>query len=142
MIDFNQVPKVAIGFMNDDHSLFTDLVNQLEALLTEDGSEVDSITFLMEELLDHCREHFGREEQQMSLFHFPPYPVHKGEHERVVAELELVINQWRTSQDRDTLRRYVEALPQWFINHAATMDTVTASYIVRMGGPVEPGVPS
>lgn len=135
MIDFDAVPKVAINFINEDHKHFTDLTNQLEARLADADSEPQAITEQLAQLLAHCREHFGREEQQMRQFQFPPYPVHKGEHERVLEEMESVSTQWRQSQDRATLRQYVEALPDWFIGHAATMDTVTASYIVRMGGP-------
>jgi hemerythrin len=135
MIDFDVVPKVVIDFINEDHKHFTDLTNQLEALLADAGSEPQVITAQLAQLLEHCREHFGREEQQMQLFVFPPYPVHKGEHERVLAEMESVVSQWLQSQDRAALMQYVEALPHWFIGHAATMDTVTASYIVRMGGP-------
>jgi len=135
MIDFDVVPKVVIDFMNEDHRHFTDLANQLEALLADISSKPESITAQLEQLLDHCREHFGREEQQMEQFNFPPYPVHKGEHERVLAQMESVASQWHASQDRAALMEYVAALPHWFIGHAATMDAVTASYVVRMGGP-------
>ena len=135
MIDFDVVPKVALDFINEDHRHFTDLTNQLEALLADSNSTAEAITAQLAQLLDHCREHFGREERQMEQFHFPPYPVHKGEHERVLAQMAAVVSQWQAAQDRGALKEYVEALPHWFIGHAATMDSVTASYVVRMGGP-------
>lgn len=135
MIDFSLVPRVAVDFMNEDHRHFTDITNRLEALLDDEDSAAEAITAQLEQLLEHCREHFGREEKQMLLYVFPPYLVHKGEHERVLAELESVVARWRQSQERDPVIRYVGLLPEWFAGHIATMDTVTANYIVRMGGP-------
>lgn len=137
MIDFTHIPHMALDFMNEDHCHFVELANQLEGLLTDSGSEPLDITSVLEQLLGHCREHFGREERQMLLYVFPPYLVHKGEHERVLAGLELAIAQWRQSLERSPLLEYVAALPEWFVHHVATMDTVTANYIVKMGGPAE-----
>lgn len=135
MLDFNLVPQVAVDFMNEDHRHFTALLNRLEALLDDAGSDNGAVTAVLSEIVAHCREHFGREERQMEQYRFPPYPVHKGEHERVLAQLDGLQRQWQTTEARAPLAAAVTQITEWFINHAATMDTVTASYIVRMGGP-------
>ena len=142
MIDFNDVPKVALDFMNNDHEEATNLVNQIQALIdqaqsNEIGSEekTEEITAAFKALLEHNREHFAREEAKMREFNFPPYPVHKGEHERVLAEMESVLAAWQANQDLNQLKQYIDGeLLSWFINHIQTMDTMTAVYISRSGG--------
>lgn len=135
MIDFNHVPKVALDFMNHDHEEATELVNRLETLInqTEAGTNHnEAISAALAALYQHNSEHFGREEQQMRQVNFPPYPVHKGEHERVLAEMVFEIDAWNQLHDLARLKTYItEVLPAWFINHIATMDTMTAIFIAQ-----------
>ncbi len=137
MIDFERdVPKVDLDFMNHDHREATGIVNDLLEKLDSDPRDDEAIAATLEKLLTHNREHFAREEAQMEQFHFPPYPVHKGEHERVLAELEAELAAWRENGDIDRLKHYAQVtLANWFINHIATMDTITARYIAGAGGP-------
>ena len=139
MINFENVPKVALQFMNDDHEEATKITNALMTLVgAADNGEPnpEGISYTLEELLTHCREHFGREQVQMEQFAFPPYPVHKAEHDRVLEEMEAELNAWRETEDLERLKVYVfNTLPEWFIGHIETMDTVTAMFIERSGGP-------
>lgn len=138
MIDFEQVPKVALDFMNQDHEEATRLTNQLESLVTADSVDNRTVAKALDALLDHCQLHFAREEVQMQQAQFPPYPVHKGEHERVLAEMHGELAAWLEAADLERLKHYLfETLPRWFVDHIATMDTVTAQYIARQGGPFE-----
>lgn len=139
MIDFEQVPKVALDFMNNDHEEATKLTNALLTLVgAADNGENNpqGISDTLQELLDHCKEHFAREEAQMQQVDFPPYPVHQGEHQRVLDLMEEQLKNWQKNEDLDQLKQYVEHdLPEWFIGHIETMDSVTAMFIARMGGP-------
>lgn len=139
MIDFNDVPKVALDFMNDDHEEATKITNTLQALLgAADNGEVNpqGISHTLHELLEHSRAHFSREEAQMQQIDFPPYPVHQGEHQRVLEEMEQELSAWQESEDIKRLAQYVNhVLPEWFICHIETMDAITASFIKRAGGP-------
>ena len=136
MIDFERVPKVALEFMNRDHEEATRLTNQLEALVRAEPVDSQAVAQALNALLDHCQAHFGREEAQMQAVGFPPYPVHKGEHERVLAEMHGELVAWLEADDLARLKHYLLAtLPRWFVDHIATMDTVTASFIQRMAGP-------
>ena len=139
MIDFNQVPKVALDFMNDDHEEATKITNALQTLVgaADNGeSNPQGITDTLQELLTHCQEHFAREEAQMQKVDFPPYPVHQGEHQRVLDEMEAQLQAWQQDEDLSRLKQYVEQdLPEWFVGHIECMDTVTAMFISQSGGP-------
>ena len=131
MIDFeNDVPKVALDFMNTDHEHATEITNQLLFALKQTPPDTSAITTELQALLTHCVEHFDREETLMQQYDFPPYPVHKGEHDRVLAEMESQLNSWTTSRDVAALTHYCEqVLIEWFLGHISCMDTVTARYI-------------
>lgn len=135
MIDFaNDIPRVELDFMNADHEHMVAQLNALLDLLHSAASE-DTVTPLLLELMLHCDEHFARENRQMEQHGFPPYSCHKGEHDRVLAELAEVIQQWRQQPDSERLRGYVlDTLLPWFKQHVATMDSMTAMYIQRVAG--------
>ncbi len=128
LIDPAIVTDVALDYMNDDHMAFTAALNALvEYIRAKDRA---AVTRLLDDILLETREHFAREERDMRLAQFPPYPVHKAEHDRLVAELEDVVQHWIASQDMAWLSGYIaERLAPWFLQHVATMDKVTARYV-------------
>ncbi|WP_286238298.1 bacteriohemerythrin [Neptuniibacter halophilus] len=128
MIEPQTVPRVKVDFMNDDHHEAVDLLNQIEAALSD--ADQEKISHTLDKFLQHNQDHFAREEEQMRAVGFPPYACHKGEHERVIEELSGVILRWHELADAEALQHYLQdTLVPWFINHVSTMDSVTAHYI-------------
>jgi len=124
-----EYPQVALDFMNRDHAEFVSLRNSLIAFLggNSPDAEVDA---LLTELLAHTKHHFAEEERQMQATHFPPYRMHKMEHDRVIADMELHGTNWMTGRDRNELKDWLENdVATWFVNHVSTMDMVTAHFI-------------
>ncbi|WP_028468821.1 bacteriohemerythrin [Neptunomonas japonica] len=136
LLDLSAVPHVALNFMNDDHATATEIANQLHAeIALAKNTETDNtskITELLAELYQHNVEHFAREELQMVDAAFPPYDCHKGEHERVLTQMQAVLNTWQKEYDLSQLEHYLrDVMVPWFIQHINTMDTVTAMFISR-----------
>jgi len=127
------VPDLPIAFMNADHLLEAELVNAVEDALLAHGRGIEEVDLVMERLsllAVHTREHFLREESMMREAGFPAYPVHKGEHDRVLAEMNTEARVFRSSGDGARLARYLEVtLPSWFRNHLRTMDVATARFV-------------
>lgn len=126
MIDY---PQVALEFMNRDHAEFVALRDDLLGLLAQQAaaSEVDA---QLERLLQHTSQHFAEEQRLMQEARFPPYTMHKMEHDRVLEDMQARIAQWQQQRDASALKNYLEnALANWFVNHVSTMDFVTARYI-------------
>lgn len=124
-----EYPQVALDFMNRDHAEFVSLRNSLIALL--EGAVPDAeVDVLLTELLVHTKHHFAEEERQMQATHFPPYRMHKMEHDRVIADMELHGANWMAGRDRNELKDWLESdVATWFVNHVSTMDMVTAHFI-------------
>lgn len=137
MLDKDKIPQVALEEMNAVHreevDLLIELLNRLDAVA--DGElPPEALDAPLESLLAHMREHFAGEEERMVEAAFPPYPVHKAEHDRVLAEANAIYDAWLTDRDERALSTYLErTLPAWMIHHISTMDAVTARFLASRG---------
>jgi hemerythrin len=122
-------PQVALDFMNRDHAEFVALRGKLLLLLTSKSPEQE-VDDSLDDLLDHTRHHFGEEERMMREVNFPPLPMHKGEHEAVLADMSARVISWKRNRDAGALREWLDKnVGDWFVNHVSTMDFVTARFI-------------
>ncbi|MBI5889860.1 MAG: hemerythrin family protein [Nitrosomonadales bacterium] len=128
MLDY---PQVALDFMNRDHAEFVAMRSQLLDLVSARAPEKDLDT-LLDELLRHTRHHFAEEERLMQETRFPPYAMHKSEHDHVLADMSARIASWKRERDATALRDWLDkAVGNWFVTHVGTMDLVTAGYIEK-----------
>jgi hemerythrin len=122
-------PQVALDFMNRDHAEFAALRDKLLGLLSAQAPDA-VVDTLLDELLAHTRRHFTEEERLMQEAHFPPYPMHKGEHDSVLAEMSAQIERWKLERDATALHDWLEkSVGDWFVTHVSSMDFVTAGFI-------------
>jgi len=126
MIDY---PQVALDFMNRDHAEFIALRDKLLVLLEQQAPDSD-VDAVLNQLLEHTHHHFGEEERAMQEAQFPPYPMHKMEHDQVLEDMQNRVAQWQQQRDASVLKNYLEkTLIDWFTRHVGMMDFVTARYI-------------
>ena len=133
-IDPKDIPELPVPVMNEDHQREVGLVNDLEEALAAHAAggdaTFDAVMAKLAHLAVHTREHFLREEAAMREARFPAYPVHKAEHDRVLAEMDREARLFREKGDAERLSRYLfEVLPTWFRGHVRTMDVVTAQFL-------------
>jgi len=133
LVALEKIPQVALTFMNDDHREEAQRLNDLAAAVKgHQGGKVPVETVLhrMEALYEHTQEHFAREEEAMQKARFPPFPMHKAEHDRVLEEMESEETHFRETGDTARLWKYVaEGVPAWFTSHIQSMDQATAAFI-------------
>lgn len=121
----NKKPLILVGYeeIDEDHREFDELVEKL--------SSADNVSFAtaFDELLDHTRRHFERENQLMEASGYPASGEHKGEHNRVLGEFE----QFRKRVQRGLIpfgRAFVQdRLVPWFTLHITTMDAALAAHL-------------
>ncbi|CAA7615770.1 conserved hypothetical protein [Candidatus Terasakiella magnetica] len=116
---------VGIPFVDHDHHEAVEMINRMAGA---DGAERLS---LMRAFLGHCEEHFAREEEMMTRTGFFALDPHRQEHQRVLAEAQRVLT--RLEMGSDETEYFREVLPQWFLEHRATMDYVTADFALEHG---------
>jgi len=135
VIRWSDALLVGVAFVDTDHHEAVETMNRLAALaVTQPGSE--SLRAEFTGFLRHCEEHFAREEAMMREVGFFALEPHQGEHERVVAELRAVLADLDAGRDRRDY--FTDALPQWFLDHRATMDFVTAQFALQRGYGLSP----
>jgi len=125
------IPEVSMQFMHDVHLEEVDMLNELYDLLdeAEKGGDAPELEEKVDALLSHTIAHFAGEDEKMQELHFPPYIVHKHEHDRLLEEYTTVVEQWKDSGELAPLAEYLRvALPAWIMNHISTMDYVTANF--------------
>ncbi len=134
LISKEKVPQVAMDFMNDVHIEDVDIINDLYDLIvqyTKDMSEENAVNIDMkfETWYEHTLDHFEGEEQKMLELNFPPYPMHKAEHEKALEKMESVYRKWKKEREIIPIKEYIsQEIPMWLTNHIQTMDTVTAMF--------------
>ncbi len=133
LVDLDAIPQVPLDFVNADHReearLLNGVADALDALDAGRGSAA-AVGASLVALRDHTAAHFGREDDAMRRTGFPAFPVHHGEHVRVLAELDDEIRRFAETGDAARLRAWVLGdVPQWFRNHIETMDLVTARFV-------------
>lgn len=112
--------------MDDTHREFVELYNTLAT--APDGS----FLACFDALLTHTDAHFAQENAWMAETGFPPTVIHMGEHEQVLAALRQV-RERVAGGDLAAGREAVARIPDWFDQHAATMDAALANWMRRMG---------
>lgn len=108
--------------MDVTHQEFIAIVNDLGT--TDDGCFVA----LFRQLLEHTEAHFTAENRLMEEVRFPPIQIHTDEHKRMLEEMRRVCERV-ASGSLATGHTYVQSLPHWFRQHAATMDGALAGCV-------------
>jgi hemerythrin len=108
--------------MDSTHQEFIALVNSLGCA---DDAE---FTNLFQQLLEHTETHFTAENRLMEEVRFPPIQIHMGEHHRVLEQMRSIGSKVQNGSIA-TGRTFVLTLPQWFREHAATMDSALAGCV-------------
>ncbi|MEA3523697.1 MAG: hemerythrin family protein [Campylobacterota bacterium] len=129
MMTQEQLPMVAMPSMNDTHLEDIILFNKLSSVIA--NRDTQAVTKVLNELHEHTIEHFAGEEKMMLEKEFPPYSMHKSEHENALAQMRHEIALWEQNHDFNRIGHYANVtLPQWLIQHVSTLDTVTAQFLV------------
>lgn len=119
--------KRGLDFQDEDHEEAVKLMNALQ------GCSDDELPALFEQLFTHTKEHLARENALMERIGFFAIPMHKGEHDRVLAEMQA-FNERLDAGDIAAVRHYVQdTVPNWFLGHLNSMDTITAQFARQAG---------
>lgn len=125
-----EIPQLPVAFMNEDHGHAAVQIETMKTVLSAYHHSREPLAQACRVFLAHSREHFAREEAAMQASGFPPFHIHKGEHDRVLAWLQNLIEGIDAGLDIAVVTKTVEhEIPAWFVQHIQTMDRATAAWI-------------
>ncbi len=132
LLTIDQVHHIAVDEMQHTHEEEISMLNEIDALATiyeNDKTKHEELENKLDEYIEHVKAHFANEERLMRLYQFPPYQMHKAEHDRVLHELNDVLIRWKQHGEIDAIIAYLRQSVEWIINHISTMDNMTAMFI-------------
>ena len=133
LIQIEQLPRVALERMNKVHEKEIEIMNELYQLLQDyekGNASIEDIDKAFNEFLEDVKYHFSSEQEMMEQYNFFAYPMHRGEHDMALGQLQNLQKNWEKNKNPEIIKSYLENqfLP-WLINHIQTMDTVTAHFL-------------
>jgi hemerythrin len=132
LLTIDQVPRIAVDEMQHTHEEEISMLNEIDALAMiyeHDKTKQDVLENRLDAYIAHVKAHFANEERLMRLYAFPPYQMHKAEHDRVLHELNSTVIRWKQQGEIDAIITYLRQSVDWIINHINTMDNITAMFI-------------
>jgi len=132
LLTIDQVHHIAVDEMQHTHEEEISMLNEINALATiyeNDKTKHEELENKLDEYIKHVKVHFANEERLIRLYQFPPYQMHKAEHDRVLHELNDVLIRWKQHGEIDAIIVYLRQSVEWIINHISTMDNMTAMFI-------------
>jgi hemerythrin len=84
-------------------------------------------------LVIRSHAHFEGENRLMETYAFPPYPVHRAEHDKLLARIDVLQAEWLRDQELLQLANFIFVeWRAWFEQHVNSMDRVTADFLSRV----------
>jgi len=134
LLTINQVQSVCVDEMQHTHEEEIRMLNDIDELAImyeNDETKHEALEEKLEAYITHVKDHFTNEERLMRLYAFPPYQIHKAEHDRVLHELNSAVIRWKQHGQIDAIIAYLRQSVDWIINHIGTMDHMTAMFIAQ-----------
>lgn len=121
-------PELALGDARTDttHEEFVELVNATSAAAPE------ARLALYQELVRHTVEHFAQEERWMAACGIPPDFCHFSQHNSVL-EVMREVERRALLGETALIDSMLEALVEWFPQHAQSMDAGLVGYLAEKG---------
>jgi hemerythrin-like metal-binding protein len=126
-------PEYDLGIESIDrqHRKLVGLINSLQTAVDySTGEEFERKA--LDELVDYTRTHFKYEEGLMEKHGYPDFESHRGEHERMIAQVDEVLEAYRQDQD-NAMQNAIEFLKGWLINHINGTDKQYSKFLIGKG---------
>jgi hemerythrin-like metal-binding protein len=112
--------------MDETHEEFVEQLNTL--LATPAGQQLP----LYHAFVEHTQAHFDQEDRWMLATGFTADNCHAGQHATILETMRAVETHFLQG-DTEIISRLAEALAEWFVQHAASMDAGLAMHLRNVG---------
>jgi hemerythrin-like metal-binding protein len=130
-IEWKPEYSVGIESIDNQHRKLIGLINALQTAVDySTGEEFERQA--LEELVDYTRTHFKYEEGLMEQNGYPDFEPHRAEHERMIAQVDEVMEAYRQDQD-NAMRNAITFLKGWLVNHINGTDQQYSKFLIDKG---------
>lgn len=120
---------VGIPELDRSHQELARILNDLNSsvALKQPREEIEQLT---ERLAAEIHEHFAHESELIMAFDYPGGTLHNQEHQRLEAELELLISKFYSGSEMAVLHE----LKEWLLDHISSFDVPLSKFILDARG--------
>lgn len=125
-----QVPGVTflgIAELDVDHLRLAGLIDTLRQL-DDAGTTCDQVVPVLQELADHTRQHFAREQEWMVRDNYPQVTEHEEQHRALLDVIDTIVGEYIAGRIQLDSRLLTD-LWEWLNHHVRTADEEYADYI-------------
>jgi len=131
LITWSDRYSVGISRIDEQHKRLLELINDLHAaMLVKEGELV--LSKILDGLAAYAVAHFATEETLMKKFSYPDYARHKAEHDRLMAQVTLLLEKSRTDATALT-REVMTFLQRWLVGHIVNLDKKYSAHLNAAG---------
>jgi hemerythrin len=130
LITWSDRYSVGIGRVDAEHRKLVDLINELHSAIVE-GKQTTVISRVLNGLAAYTLFHFAGEETLMKIYHYPGYPQHKAEHDKLADEVKKLQTDLRGG--KQVTRQVMSFLQNWLIGHIVGMDKKYTAHLQAAG---------
>jgi len=131
LIAWSERYSVGISRIDEQHQRLIDLINDLHAamLVKREESELAKI---LDGLAAYAVSHFATEETLMKKFGYTGYERHKAEHDRLMAQVTLLLEKSRNNKAELT-HEVMIFLQRWLVGHIVNVDKRYTAHLNAAG---------
>ena len=119
-----------IPAIDEDHKKLVDMLNDLfAACFAAQGPAV--LGNILDQLLDYTKYHFEREEKMLEEANYERLEAHRGEHKRMVAQVEKIRNDFQSGATHDLSNDTLRFLSRWLTDHIQAEDREFRSLLLK-----------
>lgn len=120
IIEWSPEFSVNIGIIDEQHKKLVDTINVLHDAMKK-GRSKNAMADVFDRLTEYTTTHFATEEQYMTKFSYPDYPLHKKEHDLCISRVSTFKEKFDTGKAVLSIE-LIMFLVDWLHKHLLDMD--------------------
>ncbi len=118
--------------LDRDHQVLVGMINQLDEAIKA-GRGRETVSSILDALLDYTTYHFGREEALMQACGYPDLEAHCHTHKVLRTQVAHIRDRHRGNPDTIYDREVLAFLKNWLISHIMGRDKLYAPFMTSRG---------
>lgn len=127
-IQWTQNMSVGIKSIDSDHKILVGMVNRLDEAI-KSGRGRESVSSILDALLDYTTYHFGREEALMQACSYPDLEAHRHTHKVLRTQVAHIRDRYLSNPDTIQDREVLAFLKNWLTSHIMGRDKLYAPFM-------------
>jgi hemerythrin len=129
-VDWDDKYLIGINSIDAQHKHFVGILNRLFLVIQSESN--DSVTNIINELVDYADRHFATEERYFKKHNYPYSLEHTNEHNKIKRKIIKLLNS-KTSDQFKLGYSLLDLLEEWLFKHIIAVDVKYVDFLKQKG---------